>query len=198
MPRIRAVHGGSLPVIGRARKDRGGAVKLFGQHHPGQHVGPDHLAEGQLEICFVPEPRLDPVRPADDEGRVATPLVAPAAEGGRRNRVRKEVCRARPVPRSARPWGSPGRATRPRRPCRRPCGLRPRSRQRGQAPAPAPSGRTGPGNHRANRAQGRNAAGPRHRYERAFSLVWRRPGGSAATFFPAGRTRALPGGRHGR
>ena len=51
---------------------------------------------------------------------------------------------------------------------------------------------------RSARSRGPPSGGPRRRYERAFSLWWRRPVRRAPTSFPVGRTRALRGGRHGR
>ena len=40
-------------MVGRAGKDGGGAVELFAQHDPDQHVRPDHRAEGQERIGLV-------------------------------------------------------------------------------------------------------------------------------------------------
>ena len=68
------------PMVGPPRLDRGGAVKLFGQHHPYQHVRPDHLAERQRRIRLTAQGRVDPVRAADDKGHVTPPLIAPAGK----------------------------------------------------------------------------------------------------------------------
>jgi hypothetical protein len=72
-------------VIGAARQDRRGAVELFEQHHPRQHVGPDHRAEGQDEIRAVPDLAHKPVRPADHEGEIGRPLSRKAASRSARS-----------------------------------------------------------------------------------------------------------------
>ena len=84
---------GTYGGVGRSRSDpvirppgqyRRGAVKLFGQHHPHQHVRPDHRAEGQHQIRPVSKRRVQPVGAADQADRLGAALVAePGQRGGK-------------------------------------------------------------------------------------------------------------------
>ena len=51
-------------MIGGPGQDRRRAVKLFGQHHPHQHVRPDHAAKGQKHIRPVAQGGRDAIRAA--------------------------------------------------------------------------------------------------------------------------------------
>ena len=70
------------PVIGTAGQDRRGPVKLFGQHHAGQHVRPDHGSEGQNEIGPVAQGGVQPVGAADQADRLGAALVAEPGQRG--------------------------------------------------------------------------------------------------------------------
>ena len=70
-------------MIGGARQDRGGAIELLGEHGPNQHVGPDHRAERQAVARPVPDARVKPVGPADQEAQVSRAIVPePRKKGG--------------------------------------------------------------------------------------------------------------------
>ena len=67
-----AVTGGRLanlvPMIGCAREYRRRPVKLLRQHHPRQHVRPNHRSETQQPVSPRPQLIIVPVGPADQKG----------------------------------------------------------------------------------------------------------------------------------
>ncbi len=67
-------------MIGRTGKDRRGAVQLFGQHHPYQHMRPDHRPKAQHQIGPLAQGRINPIGSANDEGGVLPPTVTPSGE----------------------------------------------------------------------------------------------------------------------
>ncbi len=67
-------------VVRRAGEDGGGAVELFGKHDADQHVGPDHLAQGQPELGCIAQVGIEAVGTTDNEGQVLLAGVAPVGE----------------------------------------------------------------------------------------------------------------------
>lgn len=57
-------------MIGMARQDRGGAIKLFRQKHTHQLVGKRHRAEPQAPVDAREKSRIEPVGPADHERQI--------------------------------------------------------------------------------------------------------------------------------
>ena len=63
-------------MIGGAGEDGGGAVELLGRHDAGEHVRPDHRAEGEREVGAGADRLAVPVGAAEGEGAVAAAVVA--------------------------------------------------------------------------------------------------------------------------
>ncbi len=70
----------SGPVVGRSGQDRRGAVELFGQHHPHQHMRPDHRPEPKHQIGPLAQGWINPIGAANDKSRVLPPTVPPRGE----------------------------------------------------------------------------------------------------------------------
>src|SRR5215469_8328437 len=58
----------SVPVIGLASHEAGGAVELLGEHGAGQRMGPGLRSERQRLVGAGQDRRVEPVGAADDEG----------------------------------------------------------------------------------------------------------------------------------
>ena len=68
------------PVVWRAGQDGGRAIELLAKHHSGQHMWPNHFAERQRRVGLSAKVRMNPIRPADQEGRVLSPRIAPLGQ----------------------------------------------------------------------------------------------------------------------
>src|SRR5688572_2622800 len=69
-------------MIGMARKKRRGTVKLLRKHGARETMRHGKAPERQTQIGFLAQFRVETVRPADDENRIARALFLPAAEQG--------------------------------------------------------------------------------------------------------------------
>lgn len=68
-------------MIGASGEDRRRAVELLGEHDPGQHVRPDHRAEGNGPVGLSPQIGIYPVSPTDHQEEVATARIPLMRDG---------------------------------------------------------------------------------------------------------------------
>ena len=55
---------------------RSRAIELFAQHHPRQHMWPNHLTKTQRHIRAAPQTRVDTVSSANDKRQISGPIIA--------------------------------------------------------------------------------------------------------------------------
>ncbi len=72
----------SVPVVGAALQDGDGAIDLFGQHQPGERMGPGLGAERQGLVGASQKRRRQAVGAADDDHQLARPVVAQLGDAG--------------------------------------------------------------------------------------------------------------------